>query len=143
MKPVVCQRSCTLYQALSPCQFTALVRADWRRIEPGRGGELFCYLKLQQRYAEMIARQRLVPESGAGFVVRLTLPEEALLGFELETVAYEEHLEYRVPVPALPALSLHLQGAVRLVSVFREQHSYSVPAQSAPGVGAFNSLTRI
>jgi len=130
-----------LYQTLSPVQLAALERADWRRIEPGQGGEFFCYLKLRQRYAEMIARQWAVPVHGAGYVVRLLLPESALAGFDLETVAYREHLEYRVPTCELPALSSQLVGPVRLVSVFREQHSYSVPehgvcAQSTSGHGA-------
>ena len=36
-----------VYKAMSPQQLAALIRADWRRIEPGQGGERFCYLKLQ------------------------------------------------------------------------------------------------
>lgn len=121
-----------LYQTLSPEQLSALEHRAWRGIEAGQGGEYFCYLKLQQRYAEMIARQWTVPVHGAGYVVRLLLPRAALAAYDLETVAYEEHLEYRVPVCELPDLGGQLVGRVELVSVFREQHSYSVPPGGGP-----------
>jgi len=121
-----------VYQTLCPEQLAALDRAAWRRIEPGRGGEHFCYLKLQQRYAEMVARQWEVPVHSAGYVVRLVLPRRALEEYDLESVAYEDHLEYRVPVCELPRLQAQLVGAARLVAAFREQHSYSIPESRAP-----------
>lgn len=129
------QRTLAVYQTLTPQQFSALAQANWRRVEPGRDGQHFCHLKLQQRYAEMIARQWAVPVHGEGYVVRLVFPARVLAGFDLETVAYEEHLEYRVPVCELPRLSRHLVGSAHLVSTFREQHSYSIPPGSRPLAG--------
>ena len=117
-----------LYQAIGPQQLAALIRTDWRCLEPGRIGEHYCFLKLEQRYAEMIARQSLLPLYGRAYVARLELPGETLGAFPLESIAYEEHLEYRVPCSALGDLGRALLGRVRVVSVFREQHSYSVPA---------------
>lgn len=135
MKTLTHQRTIAVYQTLCPARFAALVRADWRGVEPGREGEHFCHLKLHQRYAEMIARQWAVPVHGAGYVVCLLFPRRALAAYDLETVAYEEHLEYRVPVCELPRLNGQLVGRARLVSSFREQHSYSVPASGAPLLG--------
>lgn len=135
MKMLSHQATVAVYQTLSPEQLAALVRADWRCVEAGRDGEHFCHLKLQQRYAEMIARQWEVPVHGAGYVVCLVLPRRALAEYDLETVAYEEHLEYRVPVCDLPRLNRQLVGRARLVSTFREQHSYSVPALGEPLMG--------
>jgi len=121
-----------VYQAIGPKQLAALIRADWRRIEPGWGGEHFTYLKQQQRYAEMIARQWEVPLHGAGYVVRIVLPEDALRQYDLETVAYEEHLEYRVPSCELVELSNELVGAVQPVAAFMDRQSYSIPLGSRP-----------
>ena len=117
-----------LYQAIGPQQLASLVRTDWQIIQPGRLGEQYCLLKLEQRYAEMIARQSLLPLHGCAYVTRLELPRETLAAFPLESIAYEEHLEYRVPRSALGDLGGSLLARVRIVSVFREQHSYSVPA---------------
>ena len=123
----------TLYQAMGPTQLAALVRTRWRCIEPPRGGERFLYLKCRQRYAEMIARQRYRRHEGAGFVVSLQLPARVMASFTLETVAYEEHLEYRVPVHSLAMLQSALHGPLRLVAVFRAHESYSVaPGKVAP-----------
>ncbi len=126
------QHSMTLYQALGPAQLAALVRTRWRCIEPGPGGGRFIYLKCNQRYAEMIARQRYRDQSGAGFVVSLQLPSRTMARFSLETIAYEEHLEYRVPVQALAMLQGALLEPIQLVSVFRVHESYSVPAGRTP-----------
>ncbi len=121
-----------VYQAIGPHQLAALIHTDWRRIEPGWGGQRFTYLKQQQRYAEMIARQWEVPLHGAGYVVRIVLPEDALRQYDLETVAYEEHLEYRVPSVELADLSRELVGAVQPVAAFMDRQSYSIPLGSRP-----------
>lgn len=132
MKPMPVEMTISLYQALSPVQLAALIRADWRHIEPGRGGERFIGLKLNQCYAEMVARQWHLPSHGAGYVARIQLPGSALKRFELETVAYEEHLEYRLPVEELGALSQRLLQPLELVSAFVTQHSYSIPPGTEP-----------
>ncbi len=132
MKPIALNINISLYQALSPLQLAALIRADWRRIEPGQGGERFTCLKLNQCYAEMVARQWQLPSHGAGYVVRIQLPVSALKRFQPETVAYEEHVEYRVPVGELEGLSRRLLKPVELVSAFVTQHSYSIPEGKTP-----------
>ena len=132
MKRTPIEMNISLYQALSPLQLAALIRADWRHIEPGRGGERFTCLKLNQCYAEMIARQWQLPSHGAGYVARIQLPYSALKRFELDTVAYEEHMEYRVPVGELQALSRRLLQPLELVSAFVTQHSYSIPQGTEP-----------
>ena len=132
MKPLPHRETITLYQALSPRQLAALIRADWRRIEPGWAGEQFIYLKLCQRYAEMIARQSEVPLHGAGYVVRLVLPAAVLGHYQLETVAYEDHLEYRLPIDELQEVNRHLIGDVKPVSAFLNNESYSIPSGTRP-----------
>lgn len=132
MKPMPLEMNISLYQALSPLQLAALIRADWRHIEPGRGGERFTCLKVNQCYAEMVARQWQLPSHGAGYVARIQLPMHALKRFDPETVAYEEHVEYRVPVGELAALSERLLQPLELVSAFVTQHSYSIPSGTEP-----------
>ena len=39
--------SIAVYKAMSPRQLAVLIRGDRRCIEPGQGGERFCYLKLE------------------------------------------------------------------------------------------------
>ena len=140
MKPLPFSNTIALYQAMSPQQLAALIRADWRRIEPDQGGERFFYLKINQRYAEMIARQWEVPLHGAGYVVRLILPEPVMKYFDLETVAYEEHLEYRVPTCELDRINHHLVGEVSIVSAFLNHQSYSIPLGTRPLASLIDSL---
>jgi hypothetical protein len=135
VKPLAPQPTLALFVALCPQQLAALIRADWRRIEPGRGGEHFIYLKLNQRYAEMMARQWELPLHGSGYVARIVLPQNVLSHYDLETVAYDEHLEYRVPVCELEHINAALVGEVQVVAAFLEQHAYSVPPGSRPLAG--------
>ena len=132
MKPIALRHTVAVYQAVGPQQLAALIRTDWRCIEPGWAGEHFTYLKQRQRYAEMIARQWEVPLYGAGYVVRLVLPEDALRQYDLEPVAYAEHLEYRVPSCELRTLSRELVGAIQPVAAFMDRESYSIPLGSRP-----------
>ena len=132
MTPLPYRETIALYQALSPQQLAALIRDDWRRIEPGWGGEHFIYLKVCQRYAEMIARQWQVPLHGAGYVVRLELPVEVIRQYDMETVAYEDHLEYRLPVSEVATVNRHLVGEVEPVSAFLDKQSYSIPRGTRP-----------
>ncbi len=132
MKPLAHRETIALYQALSPQQLAALIRADWRRIEPGWGGEHFVYLKLCQRYAEMIARQWEVPLHGAGYVVQIILPMEVIGQYDLSTVAYEDHLEYCLPVGELAAINRHLVGDIQPVAAYMDQQSYSIPLGTGP-----------
>jgi len=132
MKPSPAEALVSLYQSLSPAQLSALKRGDWRAIPAGDDAQSICLLKLRQRYAEMVARQWLLPLYGRAYVVRLELPASALATFELGSVAYAEHLEYRVPAAHLPRLAIRLQSPVRVVSAFRPQHSYSLPAGGGP-----------
>ncbi len=127
----------TLYLAIGPAQLAALVRADYRCIEPGRDGERFLFFKLSQRYAEMIARQWELAAHGVGYVVEVRLPRSYLQRFELSTVAYEEHLEYRVPVAELPVLNRQLAVEVQVVTAFREHQGYSVPRGRLPSWDVF------
>ena len=80
----------------------------------------------------MIARQWEVPLHGAGYVVRLVLPAEVIRQYDLETVAYEEHLEFRLPVGELSQVNRHLVGDVQPVSAFLDRQSYSIPVGSRP-----------
>lgn len=135
MNAIVRPATIALYQALCPQQLAALTQADWQCVEPGRSGEKYCLLKLQQRYAEMIARQWLVPVYGAGYVVRVLLPCAVVEQYQLETVAYDEHLEYRVPDTALPRLTSALAADIRLVAAFHGQHGYSIGPSARPLAG--------
>lgn len=131
-QPLTARRTRALYYTVSPAQLAALIRTDWQTLAAEPGGGHFLYLKREQRYAEMIARQWEVPVHGAGYVLRLILPEAVMAQYDLETVAYEEHLEYRVPVCELPAINRALVGAIALVSAFHVGHSYSIPGGSKP-----------
>ncbi|MEH6592615.1 MAG: hypothetical protein V7746_20280 [Halioglobus sp.] len=132
MKEQSLLQTVALYQALCPEQLENLVKSDWQEIQPGAVDNHFCYLKLNQRYAEMMARQWEVPMHGRGYVVRIVLPQYCLQSLVLETVAYEEHLEYRLPVDDLSALSHYRVGDIVLVSAFRGAHNYSIPLDRPP-----------
>ena len=116
----------TLYLAIGPQQLAALASTGYRCIEPGGRGELLVLFKLTQRYAEMVARQRILPKEGEAWVVRLEVGTAALEGIELSTVAYDEHLEYLVPVASLACLNAQLRGPVAVVSRFLPGESFSL-----------------
>ncbi|WP_019529009.1 hypothetical protein [Dasania marina] len=107
-----------LYKPITPVQLAALIRSGWRCLSPDTPEQLHFYPKLHRIYAESLARQWHAVEHSAGFVVRFTVPQEFIAGFELQTVGYDEHLEYKVPIAELTQLNSVIVGSIELLSAF-------------------------
>lgn len=108
----------TLYKPLSPTQLVAVIDSGWRGFSPDTPQQRIFYPKLSRQYAETIARQWDAPQFTAGYVVEFKICSEFIQRFELQTVAYAEHREYKVPITALAQLNKNICGGIHLVSAF-------------------------
>lgn len=108
----------TLYVALTPGQLAELVKTEWRDLSPAFADQRHLYLKLTRDYAELIARHWHAAQYGAGYVARLRVRRSSLQRFPLQSIAYDAHREYRVPVTELPALNRQIVGRIQIVAAF-------------------------
>lgn len=111
-------RVINLYKPLSPSQLAMVVCSDWRRFKPDSPLQKVFYPKLNVCFAESIARQWDAAQYSAGYVVRFKLPVGFVSRFETQTVAYEEHREYKIPIADLEEMNNHIEGRIEIVSAF-------------------------
>ncbi|MGK0442500.1 MAG: hypothetical protein ACJA0N_002311 [Pseudohongiellaceae bacterium] len=117
-------------------QLAALIRSDWRKFSPNAPDQRIFYPKLHLEYAEKIARQWDAVEHNAGFVVRFEMPLGFIGRYELQTVGYDEHLEYKVPIYELDDFNQKIVGKVELVSAFtRDDNNIWMPRKGNECVG--------
>ena len=69
-------------------------------------------------YAKTIARQWDAVQYTKGFVVSFTISMEFISHYKIQTIAYDEHMEYSVPIEELERLNNNIIGRIELVSVF-------------------------
>ncbi len=110
--------SVTLYKSLSPLQLAELINLDWKAFPAVDPEQKIFAPKLHREYAEMLARQLEMASYQAGYVVMFRLQRQFVEQFSVETVAYIQHREYRIPIAALGDLNRALVGKIELVSGF-------------------------
>ena len=107
-----------LYKPLSPTQLAAIIASGWRRFSPDTPQQRMFYPKLHIRYAEQIARQWDATQFLAGYVVSFKVPSLFMSRYDIQTVGYEEHREYKVPINELELLNNTIFGKIEIVSAF-------------------------
>ena len=95
-----------LWQALSPRSANTLIKNKGACLQPSSYGDQFALLKLTRGQAFYAAKAVWARYFGQAAVVEILLYQAALTPFDVETVAYDAHQEYRIPVLDLPVLSL-------------------------------------
>ena len=105
----------TLWQAVSPKTADAILRDNGRLLHPSCQGDAFALLKLNPELARQMAETVWAQRHGAAAVVQIMLASSALASYPMESVAYEYHREFRIPISHLPLLSGALVRPARVV----------------------------
>ena len=111
----------TLYKSLSPAQLAAVVSSGWTHFSLDGAEQLIFSPKLHREYAEMLARQIEAVCYSAGYVVSFQVPMTFLERYQRQTIGYQQHEEYRIPVSELNKLNRAIIGEIRLVSGFTKE----------------------
>lgn len=107
-----------LYKPLSPKQLAAVISSGWRRFSPDSPQQKVFYPKLHLEYAEKIARQWDAAQYEAGFVVKFKVPSQFVADYDIQSVGYDEHREYKIPIHELERFNRQIIGPIRLISAF-------------------------
>ena len=104
-----------LWQAVSPPSAQTLMQNKGVCLQPSSNGDQFALLKLTRGQAFYAAKAVWARYFGQAAVVEILMYRAALTPFDVETVAYDAHLEYRIPVLDLPRLSLAQVRSARVI----------------------------
>lgn len=108
----------TMFRPTGPKELELVAGSGWRRWPPRLPGQPIFYPVTNQKYAEQIARDWNVPESGAGFVTRFDVRREFADRFEVRQVGGREHTEWWIPAENLEELNDNIVGCIEVVASF-------------------------
>jgi hypothetical protein len=103
----------TMFRPVGPQELTLVVASGWRRWPPRLPGQPIFYPVTNQEYAEQIARDWNVAESGAGFVTRFFVRRSFVERYEIHQVGGGEHTEWWIPAEELEELTTTSSAASR------------------------------
>ena len=104
-----------LYKPVDADLLSKIIASGWQRFYPECEGQKLFYPKLHFDYAQAVARQRFQGQHGGGFVVGFAVAEDFLSSYPMQTIAYEQQQEYRIPVAHLDHLNLAITGRIQLL----------------------------
>jgi len=108
----------TMFRPTGPIELGLVEKSGWLRWPPRLPGQPIFYPVTNQRYAEQIARDWNVPESGSGFVTRFSVRRKFADRFEIHQVGSNEHTEWWIPAEALEELNDNIVGSIGVVATF-------------------------
>ncbi|HYM62032.1 MAG TPA: hypothetical protein VEZ11_14215 [Thermoanaerobaculia bacterium] len=108
----------TMFRPTGPKELELVAATGWRRWPPRLPGQPIFYPVTNQAYAEQIAREWNVPESGAGFVTRFSVRKEFVDRFEVHRVGHGGHTEWWIPAEDLEELNDNIVGIIEVIASF-------------------------
>jgi hypothetical protein len=108
----------TMFRPTGPQELELVAKLGWRRWPPRLPGQPTFYPVTNQNYAEQIARDWNVPESGAGFVTRFHVRKQFVDRFQVHQVGGGEHTEWWIPAEELEDLNDNIVGRIEVVATF-------------------------
>lgn len=108
----------TLYRAIGPGQMQAILDRDCARFPARLPQQKFFFPLLTEAFANYIAQEWNVPNSGVGYIVRFRVDAEYLQTKRIYRVGGPEHREYRIERDEFPRFNAAIRGPIEVVGVF-------------------------
>jgi hypothetical protein len=108
----------TMFRPTGPKELERVAGSGWRRWPPRLEHQPIFYPVTNREYAEQIARDWNVPESGAGFVTRFHVRRTFMDRYEIHQVGSTVHTEWWIPAEDLEELNDSIVGQIEVVASF-------------------------
>jgi hypothetical protein len=108
----------TMFRPTGSKELELVAASGWRRWPPRLPAQPIFYPVTNRAYAEQIARDWNVPESGSGFVLRFNVRREFVDRFDVHKVGGEAHTEWWIPAENLEELNDNIVGTIEVVARF-------------------------
>jgi hypothetical protein len=108
----------TMFRPTGPKELELVAESGWRRWPPRLPDQPIFYPVTNREYAEQIARDWNVRESGAGFVTQFKVRRQFVERFETHQVGASTHTEWWIPAADLEELNDNIVGSIEVVASF-------------------------
>src|SRR5215470_11748234 len=110
-----------LYRPVRPKELKLIAASGYREFPPRLPDQPIFYPVLNEEYARQIARDWNVPASGAGYVVRFSVPKSFADRYPVKTVGSSVHQELWVPAEQLSELNRNIVGLLEVIEKFTNE----------------------
>ncbi len=111
-------KTTTLFRPVGPKELALIEDSGWKVFPPRLPEQPIFYPVMNQTYAEQIARDWNVRDSGSGYVTRFDVDAAFLARYQVETVGSNIHQELWVPAEELDEFNRHIVGLIQVVAEF-------------------------
>lgn len=114
------QEIVTLYRPTGPKELELVKESGFKKWPPRLPEQPIFYPVTNQEYAEQIAREWDVKDSGVGFVTKFHVKSSFMEKYETQTVGGSNHSEWWIPAEELEELNTNIVGTIEVISEFKE-----------------------
>jgi len=108
----------TLYRPTGPDELALLRENNYTAWPPRLPDQPIFYPVLNQQYAEQIAIEWNIRDSGSGYVTRFEVEREFLKPYPRKIVGGTQHEELWIPAKDLEEMNRHLVGKIEVIKTF-------------------------
>jgi hypothetical protein len=108
-----------LYRPVGPKELELIASSGYRSFPPRLPEQPIFYPVCNEEYAQEIAENWNVRESGSGYVTRFSLDEEYAATFAIQTVGARRHQELWVPAEQLEEFNRHIVGLIEVIASYQ------------------------
>ena len=118
MKP---QRT-ILYRPVGPKELALIAASGFREFPPRLPDQPIFYPVLNEEYAQQIARDWNVRDSGAGYVTRFAVRVEFLARYAEQQVGTSVHRELWIPAEDLAEMNRNIVGQIEVIAEYKREN---------------------
>ena len=112
----------TLYRPVGQAELDLIRASGFRAFPPRLPHQPIFYPFVTEEYATRIARDWNTKDAASdftGYVLRFSVLEEFLRGYEIHTAGDSRHQEYWIPAADLEQFNRHIVGRIEILAVHR------------------------
>lgn len=107
-----------LYRPVGPKELELIAASGYREFPPRLPEQPIFYPVTNEEYAQHIAEQWNVKESGSGYVTRFAVREDFIARYPVQQVGARIHTEYWIPAEELADFNRNIVGLIEVISSF-------------------------
>jgi len=108
-----------LYRPTGPRELELVKKSGYKKWPPRLPEQPIFYPVTNQKYAEQIAKEWNVKDSGIGYVTKFHVRSSFIEKYEQQTVGGSNHTEWWIPAEDLEELNANIVGNIEVINEFK------------------------
>lgn len=108
-----------LYRPTGPKEYELVKRSGFKKWPPRLPEQPIFYPVTNEDYANQIAKDWNIKNSGIGYVTKFSVKKEFMDKYEIHVVGSSMHSEWWIPAEDLDELNENIVGEIEVINIFK------------------------